>query len=162
MEHMEKHTNASENGPVPPFLPPYFYGFMLVLGIVLDFLLPFPIFSVRWAGAVLGLALVLSGIFIVRLAIKEFEANKVSHRFKAVGKLLTKGPYAYSRNPMYVSYTLIYSGAAFAINSNWPLILLILVLLVIDLGIVRDEEEHLEKKFGEDYSFYKKKVRRWI
>jgi len=98
----------------------------------------------------------------VRLAIKEFEANKVSHRFKAVGKLLTKGPYAYSRNPMYVSYTLIYSGAAFAINSNWPLILLILVLLVIDLGIVRDEEEYLEKKFGEEYSFYKKKVRRWI
>jgi protein-S-isoprenylcysteine O-methyltransferase Ste14 len=80
---------------------------------------------------------------------------------KAASSLITDGPYRFSRNPTYVSLTLLL-GIGILINSGWVLMLVIPVFLVMDLWVVRREERHREAKFGEQYLRYKRTVRRWL
>ena len=81
---------------------------------------------------------------------------------KPATALITQGPYRFSRNPIYVSMTLLYAGLAFLLGNGWVLALAAPVLLVMDFWVVRREERHLEAKFGEDYLRYKAAVRRWL
>lgn len=81
---------------------------------------------------------------------------------KPASALITEGPYRFSRNPSYVSLTLLYLGIGILLNNGWILILVAPVFLVMDLWVVRREERHLEAKFGEEFLRYKAAVRRWL
>ena len=63
------------------------------------------------------------------------------------GDLVRRGPYAFSRNPMYVAATAVYVGIALVADAAWPLLLLPAVLLATHL-IVTGEERSLEARFG--------------
>jgi protein-S-isoprenylcysteine O-methyltransferase Ste14 len=76
-------------------------------------------------------------------------------------QLVRSGPYAFSRNPMYIASTLVYVGIAFVANAAWPLLLLPVVLLVTHIVVVR-EERSLERRFGAAYRSYKTSVRRYL
>jgi protein-S-isoprenylcysteine O-methyltransferase Ste14 len=71
-------------------------------------------------------------------------------------KLVTKGPFAFSRSPIYLGFLLLYFGYAAAILS-WLLILRI-PLAMYFYRSAKKEEINLEKKFGKEYTEYKKKV----
>jgi protein-S-isoprenylcysteine O-methyltransferase Ste14 len=79
-----------------------------------------------------------------------------------VTALVTDGPFRYSRNPAYVSLTLLYVGVAARRDALWPMLLLPGVLVVIRRGVVDREERYLERRFGEEYLGYKARVRRWL
>jgi len=57
---------------------------------------------------------------------------------------------------------MIYTGIASLANALWAILLLPVALLVIQRGVIEREERYLERKFGEEYSSYKTRVRRWI
>ena len=76
--------------------------------------------------------------------------------------LVVKGPFQLTRNPLYLSLTLIYSGIAMLMNALWAMLILPFVLLVMRLGVIDREERYLERKFGEEYRQYKARVRRWL
>ena len=76
--------------------------------------------------------------------------------------IVADGVFRYSRNPMYLSLTLLYLGIASLFNSLWMLLLILPVLVVVQLGVIAREERYLERKFGEEYLRYKARVRRWI
>jgi len=63
---------------------------------------------------------------------------------------------------MYVSLTLLYVGIASLINSLWILLLVLPLMVVIQRGVVKREEQYLERKFGAEYLSYKARFRRWI
>jgi protein-S-isoprenylcysteine O-methyltransferase Ste14 len=75
-------------------------------------------------------------------------------------EVIDSGPYRFSRNPMYVAWTLIYLGAAALMNTLWPLTLLPLLVAFTHYIVVRREEQQLEAQFGEAYRQYRKRVRR--
>jgi protein-S-isoprenylcysteine O-methyltransferase Ste14 len=77
-------------------------------------------------------------------------------------ELVTDGPYNFSRNPIYLSFALIYLGATFILNSLPALIILVPVVIATDRNQILREERYLEAKFTEEYHRYKSKVRRWI
>ena len=81
---------------------------------------------------------------------------------KAASRLVTHGPYRYTRNPMYTGLALSYVGLALALNTAWPLILLPLMLWLVIKTVIEQEERYLEATFGQEYLDYKKRVRRWI
>lgn len=90
-----------------------------------------------------------------------------SHRttvnpYKGVAELCTGGPFAFSRNPIYVGDWLIYLGFTVTLGSAWPLVFAPLVWLTIRFGVIRHEEAHLEAKFGDAYRAYRARVRRWV
>jgi protein-S-isoprenylcysteine O-methyltransferase Ste14 len=76
-------------------------------------------------------------------------------------RLVTTGPYAVSRNPMYVGWTLAYVGFTTTLASAWLALLLPAVLVTTHLT-VRHEESRLRARFGSAYTSYAAAVRRYV
>ncbi len=72
--------------------------------------------------------------------------------------LVNRGPLRYSRDPIYVSFSLIYAGVATFVNALWPLVFLPGVLL-IPKQMVDREEPYLERVIGAAYLRHKHQVR---
>ena len=81
---------------------------------------------------------------------------------KPVSSLVQNGPFRYSRNPGYLSLTMLYAGIAILRNSLWAILLLPLVVSIIQCEVIEREEGYLERTFGEEYLAYKRRVRRWV
>lgn len=82
--------------------------------------------------------------------------------YKAASSLVTRGPFAYSRNPIYVSDWFVYLGATLLLGTVWPLVFVPLVWAVMRFGVIAHEEAHLSAKFGDEYRDYRARVRRWL
>ena len=75
--------------------------------------------------------------------------------------LITRGPYQYTRNPLYIADTFIFIGFAFLGNSLLLFVLMVtLVLTILLLPLV--EEPWLLEQYGEPYRNYVKQVPRFF
>lgn len=142
--------------------PPYLYLGFLAVGILLHFVMLLKIFARFWIGLAVGLPLVLAGALLIIWAVRTLMKSNVDPRFKPVETIVITGPYGYTRNPMYLAFTIIYAGIALAINSFWPFIFLPLLLGLMHYGVIRREERYLEERFSGEYRAYRGRVRRWI
>ena len=142
--------------------PPFLYLGFLAAGIILHFVMPLRIFGRFWVGLAIGVPLVLAGVLLVVWAVRTLAASHVDPRFKPVGNIVSGGPYGYTRNPMYVAFTLIYAGIALVVNSFLPFLLLPILLVFLHYGVIRREERYLEERFGDEYRAYRHRVRRWL
>lgn len=77
-------------------------------------------------------------------------------------KLITSGIYAYSRNPAFLGFDLIYIGELFLFFNPVLLVVSLLAVLILHLQIANVEEDFLIAAFGEEYLAYRKKVRRYF
>ncbi|MGG7518677.1 methyltransferase family protein [Allorhizobium undicola] len=77
-------------------------------------------------------------------------------------RLVTEGPYRYTRNPIYLSYTLLMIGGALIFGNEWMLLAAPLTALVTTSIAIRKEEMHLLLRFGVDFERYCRRTRRWI
>jgi len=142
--------------------PPLIYLGGLVLGYVLHRLQPLPIHHPRITFPV-GLAFVLAGIFINVAGIREFRRASTSFiPTQPSTALLQSGPFAWTRNPLYLAMTLVYIGVSLLLQSLWPIICLVPVLVLMHFGVIRREERYLERIFGDAYRAYAARVRRWF
>ena len=143
-------------------LPPLIYGAALVTGLVLHFIYAMPCLPHRLAPWI-GLALIVVSILVAGSAIRALaRANTTFDTRKPSTAIVVDGAFRYSRNPMYVSLTLLYLGIAALVNTLWLVLLVGPLLAVVQRGVVVREERYLERKFGEEYRQYKTRVRRWI
>src|SRR5829696_4927568 len=142
--------------------PPLTYLLTLVLGLVLDRSLHLPFLPHRVA-RVLGWPLVGGGIALTTWFVRTMRGADTTLRVdKPVSSLVKEGPFRYSRNPGYLSLSMIYAGIAILRNALWAILLLPLVLHVIQREVIEREERYLERTFGEEYLAYKRRVRRWV
>jgi protein-S-isoprenylcysteine O-methyltransferase Ste14 len=144
--------------------PPVIFGIVLAVAFLIHKCFPLAITS--HAGS---LSKVLAGILFVIAGIIMVSGTRLMLRKKTNPRpdrptttIVTEGFFRYSRNPLYLSLMLIYSGIAVYANSLWLVFLLPLLFVGLERGVVLREERYLEGKFGEEYLRYKKKVRRWI
>jgi antibiotic biosynthesis monooxygenase (ABM) superfamily enzyme len=72
------------------------------------------------------------------------------------------GPYRFSRNPIYLAFTLFQIGLSFWVNSLALLATLIPVVALMSLIVIPREERYLEARFPSEYLPYKASVRRWL
>lgn len=114
-------------------------------------------------GDTLGLALVLASAVLGWWGIRAmFQAGESPDPNIPTKRLVTIGPFAYSRNPIYLSLALFDVGLGLLFDNLWLFILLLLMLLYVDRLIVGREERYLEERLGEEYREYKRRVRRWL
>lgn len=139
--------------------PPLLYGGALVAGAVLEVLLPTTVplpAALGWMLAAVGAGFHLSAVATMWRA----RTNILPHR--AADSLVTVGPFALSRNPIYLGNTLVLSGLALAFDSLWLAAgALAAAALTHHLAILR-EEAHLEARFGDAWRRYRATVPRWI
>lgn len=76
--------------------------------------------------------------------------------------IVERGPYRFTRNPMYVAMTVAYIGLALLLGMVWALVWLPLIVAVVDRAVIRREERYLDGKFGQSYRDYCLRVRRWL
>jgi protein-S-isoprenylcysteine O-methyltransferase Ste14 len=76
--------------------------------------------------------------------------------------IVTTGPFRYTRNPIYLGFTLICVGIAIAANNLWVLLPLLVVVVLMTRIVIPSEELYLKGKFGSAYTGYIARVRRWL
>ncbi len=77
-------------------------------------------------------------------------------------KLVTKGPYRLTRNPMYVSLILAYLGEAGFLAQPWAVLVLPFILAYVNWIVIPLEEDILKKDFQKEYENYCTHVGRWF
>jgi protein-S-isoprenylcysteine O-methyltransferase Ste14 len=157
------HLDGLNDSAGVKFPPPLLYVAFLGLGILASFWYPVYLLpsALAWTlgWAILAGGVVLGPIWGVPTLHK---AGTTMRPDKPTAKLVTDGPFRFSRNPLYLALTLMYAGMALIANSIWALLLLFPVTLIMSRFVIRREEEYLARTFGEEYQHYKMTVRRWI
>ena len=154
-------TDGRDNaGVVAP--PPLIYAGPLLLGMLLNRKFEIHFFPRRLA-CFLGWPLLGGGVLLMGRFVRTMRrADTPMDPREPVSRLVTTGPFQYTRNPAYLAMTMIYTGLASLANALSCMLFLPAVLLVMQRGVIEREENYLEDGFGEEYLRYKARVRRWI
>ena len=141
--------------------PPFVYLIAIALGVVLQLAVPLP-FVPRAFNVAVGVSLVVVAMAIFVACVGKFRAAGTAvPANKPTTAIVRTGPYRFSRNPIYLAFSLLQLGIAIWVNSLWLLATLVAALALIHVVIGR-EERYLERKFGAEYLAYKSSVRRWL
>lgn len=112
----------------------------------------------------LGTALALGGLALAVWAALEFRRARttiVPH--ETPSQLVTSGPYAFSRNPIYLADVLILLGIGLRMEAApAALILAIVFVKVIEARFILPEEGRIKARFGPAFEAYAARVRRWV
>jgi protein-S-isoprenylcysteine O-methyltransferase Ste14 len=147
---------------IPP--PAIFIGGLLVAWF-LDSRLEFTIDGAGpgWVQIALGLVFVAVGVaLVISAGMSMTRAGTTIMPHRGATRLVTAGPFRFTRNPIYLGLASLYVGVAALANAAWPLVLLPLVLGALTVLVIHHEEQHLRAAFGPDYDEYCRRVRRWL
>jgi protein-S-isoprenylcysteine O-methyltransferase Ste14 len=154
--------DAPSVSPGVRFPPPFYAALAVLIGWLLQRQWPLsaPQGGLRWIpGALLaGVAalLMLAGALTLRRHRTTIRPDR------AATELVMDGPYAFTRNPLYLAMVLVTPGLGFLLAVPWVFVLWPLVALILDRVVIAREERHLNAVFGKAYVEYKARVRRWI
>ncbi|OWY69023.1 isoprenylcysteine carboxyl methyltransferase [cyanobacterium TDX16] len=161
-------SNKVETGMVPEVAnsgivrPPFVYLGAIALGLLLHFVWPVRLVS-RAVSVLLGGTVVLVAVALFLWAVRTFRiAGTPVPGNRPTTTIVHTGPYRYSRNPIYLSFSLLQLGIAFWVNSLWLLVTLIPAVALMSFVVIPREEHYLESRFPSDYLPYKASVRRWL
>lgn len=142
--------------------PPLVYMSAIGLGLLAHVLwparlLPFAI------GIPIGATLVLIAVALFVSAARTFrKAGTPVPGNRPTTTIVRTGPYRFSRNPIYLAFTLFQAGLALWFNSVALLLALLPALMIMAFIVIPREERYLEAVFPEQYLSYKRAVRRWL
>lgn len=145
--------------------PPLIYGGLAILALGLHWIMPLP-----WPGgiargvlAALGLCLACAAIALdvtAALAFRRHRTTILPHR--GATALITEGPFARSRNPIYVANTLLVSGMGLLFGIGWLVIAAAAGAVLTQKLAIEREEQHLAARFGQDWQDYAARTPRWL
>ena len=144
------------------FPPPLIFLLLIILGWLLNRVWPLGMGVPEGFGPV-GIAVTLFGVAVVILVNGTFKHNSTAiEPWKPTSTLITHGFYRWSRNPVYLGFCLFNMGIGIATNNLWIFLSFIPGAILVYYVAIAKEEAYLERRFGEEYLAYKRKVRRWL
>ncbi|WP_055073645.1 isoprenylcysteine carboxylmethyltransferase family protein [Pseudanabaena sp. 'Roaring Creek'] len=151
----------SDNPRVIAF-PPALYGVTLAIGVGLSFFFPVSFLPLSISLPLALVAMIIAGWFSTSAFQTMTRAQTAIDPAKPATAIVSDGVFRFSRNPLYLSLTLLYIGISLLLKAVWAFALLLPLLVVVQIGVIQREEVYLERKFGDEYLRYKAQVRRWI
>lgn len=145
--------------------PPIIYFTAIIIGVVLNYLLPLPYLLASVADGLyyVGIILIIIAILIDVLTFRELSKHRTTVMpHKSASNLVTSGTFGFSRNPIYLSNTMIVVGLFLMLQNTWLLISAFGAAFFTHHMAILREERHLLKLFGQEWIDYTNKVRRWI
>lgn len=157
-----------DSGPVNARIfpiPPVVAGLFIAAGWALNRLVPLW----DWTASVSAESRVAGGIVmacafaVAALAFREMRRSRTTFHPGGKANALVQGSvFQRSRNPMYLSLTLITLGLGIATANPWMILAAPALLLYFQERVVKREEAYLTERFGSKYIAYRRKVRRWL
>lgn len=142
--------------------PPLIYLSAIALGLALHVLWPMRLVG-RSLGMPIGAVLTLVAIALFVFAVRTFRiAGTPVPGNRPTTAIVRTGPYRFSRNPIYLAFSLLQLGLAFWIDSLGLLITLIPAVALMSWVVIPREERYLEARFPSEYVSYRASVRRWL
>ena len=164
----DEHRKKSETRTVPEVAnlgimrPPLIYLGAIVLGLLLHIAWPASLVS-RAVSVPLGATAVLIAVALFVYASRTFgTAGTPVPGNRPTTTIVRAGPYRWSRNPIYLSFSLLQLGVACWVNSLWLVVTLVPAVALMSFVVIPREERYLETRFPSDYPPYKASVRRWL
>ena len=161
-------ANPDPTRPVPEAAnlgvarPPLVYLGSIALGVILHFTGPISLLP-RGVSPYFGAPLVLLAIALFLFAVRTFRAAGTPvPGNRPTTTIVRTGPYRFSRNPIYLAFSLLQLGIAMWVNSLWLVLTLLAAVAVMSFVVIPREERYLEARFPSEYSPYKASVRRWL
>ena len=143
--------------------PPIAWALAFAVGLAINWLYPLRWIPAPWPHVWIGVIVFAAGFALAIWAIVAFRrAGTRVETTEPTMAIVTHGPYRFTRNPIYLGMFLGQTGLAIGFDNLWILAMLIPFYLVLRYGVVLREEAYLEHKFGDVYSDYKSRVRRWL
>ncbi len=143
-------------------IPPFLFLASILAMIGLAYFLPlqrlfFPPYTY------LGILFILVGLGMTVRVRKIFDQSDTEiHTFKQPRKLVTIDLFQYSRNPIYLGFSIALFGVWGLLGILSPLFIVLCFILITNFWYIPYEEQMMKQTFGDAYINYKKKVRRWL
>jgi protein-S-isoprenylcysteine O-methyltransferase Ste14 len=143
---------------------PWVFVLTYLLGAALEHVLPRTISPTAASiSSIAGAVLFAVGAVIAGWGLVLFrKAKTTTVPGKLSGKLVTWGPYRFTRNPMYVGLVLAYLGEAGLMKQIWPIVFLPLTVAYLNWTVIPLEEVKLDEAFHDEFGQYCLLVRRWF
>jgi protein-S-isoprenylcysteine O-methyltransferase Ste14 len=142
--------------------PPLVYLASILLGLLLHFAWPLPLLR-HPAGVPIGASVVLMAVALFIAAVRTFRAAGTPvPGNRPTTTIVRRGPYRFSRNPIYLAFSALQVGIALWVDSLWLLVTLVPALALMSFWVIPREERYLEARFHSEYLPYKSSVRRWL
>jgi protein-S-isoprenylcysteine O-methyltransferase Ste14 len=110
-------------------------------------------------GLVVAASVLALGLWSVRLV---RGSGQSENPWKPTLRIVDRGPFRITRNPMYLQMVLVCIGFAIILWNAWVLALTPLCAWVLQRFAILPEEAYLDRKFGDAYVAYRRRVRRWL
>jgi protein-S-isoprenylcysteine O-methyltransferase Ste14 len=150
---------GSDNANVrihPPVLMLIHLVAAFLLGWLVPINLPQWVEFIGWGVVAFGLVVAFGGL---RQLIR---AHTSPDPHASTTSVVTTGVYRFTRNPIYLGYFCMTLGLPLIFGNVWGLVVAPVQAYFFNRLIITREESYLSGKFGQDYSDYKSKVRRWV
>ena len=142
--------------------PPLVYLGAMALGLAMHALWPVHLMP-PFLGTTGGVVLTLAAVALFLAAVRSFRtAGTPVPGNRPTTTIVRTGPYRFSRNPIYLAFSLLQLGLALWINALGLLITLVPAVALMSLVVIPREERYLEARFPSQYPPYKASVRRWL
>jgi len=155
---VSEHKDHADVRIAPPILTIVF----IVIAYVAKWTIPFPLVVPNILRNI-GFALIVIGFLLGIAAFTEFrKARTTVDPHGSVSSIVTLGIYRFTRNPIYLGFLLMLIGIPLNSGTYWGIILVPIFMYFMNQLVIKREEAYLEKKFGDVYTSYKSRVRRWL
>lgn len=147
--------------PLPPVLLALFIIGGLAIkhfapGLALPFPETVPVVFIGWV-------LILAALALDAWAIVEFRRHKTNVMpTNPALALVDTGPFAHSRNPIYLGNVMLIAGIGLVNSTGLMLVFAVLNAVLLQTIQIRGEEAHLAARFGQAWDSYRTRVRRWL
>ena len=156
--------SARERGARVRIPPPLVFLACTLAALAIHFYVrPLALSVPRMLGVPVGIAIASAGIATVasaRILFLRTGQNPVP--WTPSPELIERGPYRFTRNPMYVGITTLLVGIGLAVDVLWLSVLALVALSIVHVIAVVKEEAYLAEKFGDAYAAYRSRVRRYL
>jgi protein-S-isoprenylcysteine O-methyltransferase Ste14 len=168
MQPEEDNMSVPDTQDTPGLMmpPPVFLGVAVLLALILDWITGLSFLAapaITSPQTWLGVIILAAGVWLPVAGAREFNRSGTNiNPFQPALKLVTTGPYRFTRNPMYLGMIIILLGLSLMLSLEWGLILTPFLWLAFDRLVVAREETYLTAKFGTPYREFLSRTRRWL
>ena len=155
-------SDEDTKGAGVKFPPPFITLGVILVAYGLHILVPLKFVQSPLPG-IIGFALVSISLLVVIIVFRTFASVKTHiEPWKPTSSIIQNGIFAYSRNPIYLSFCIATLGIGLIVNSWWVILSVMPLAAILYYLVIRREEAYLLRKFGDEYAAYRNKVRRWL